>query len=61
MALTSAPDIAVFWFGGNDAKPQNWTTHKGEFIGDYEDLLHMFQSMHAAASAHFYFQVDGHS
>jgi hypothetical protein len=21
MALTSAPDIAVFWFGGNDAKP----------------------------------------
>ena len=44
-AVAYQPDIAVFWFGGNDAKPQNWTTHKDEFIGDYEDMLNMFQAL----------------
>jgi acyl-CoA thioesterase-1 len=43
-ALAFQPDIAVFWFGGNDAKPQNWV-HKNEFVGDYEDMLHMFQAL----------------
>src|SRR6266404_815581 len=43
-ALAFQPDIAVFWFGGNDAKPQNWV-HKDEFVGDYEDMLHMFQAL----------------
>ncbi|HET6279347.1 MAG TPA: GDSL-type esterase/lipase family protein [Polyangia bacterium] len=46
-ALAFQPDIAVFWFGGNDAKPQNWV-HKAEFIPDYEDMLHMFQALPTA-------------
>jgi lysophospholipase L1-like esterase len=44
-ALAYAPDVVVIWFGGNDAKPENWTTHKGEFLGDYEAMLQMFQAL----------------
>jgi lysophospholipase L1-like esterase len=44
-ALDSAPDIAIFWFGGNDAKAQNWTTHKDEFIPNYEETLRRFQAL----------------
>jgi acyl-CoA thioesterase I len=44
-ALAYLPDVVIIWFGGNDAKPENWTTHKGEFLGDYETMLHMFQDL----------------
>jgi acyl-CoA thioesterase-1 len=44
-ALAYQPDVAIIWFGGNDAKPENWTTHKGEFLGDYEAMIHMFQAL----------------
>ena len=44
-ALDSAPDVAIFWFGGNDAKAQNWTTHKNEFIPNYETTLRRFQAL----------------
>jgi lysophospholipase L1-like esterase len=44
-ALAYQPDIAIIWFGGNDAKPENWTTHKGEFLGDYEAMIRMFQAL----------------
>jgi hypothetical protein len=44
-ALNSAPDIALFWFGGNDAKAVNWTTHADEFIPNYEETLSLFQAM----------------
>jgi lysophospholipase L1-like esterase len=44
-ALAYQPDIAIIWFGGNDAKPENWTTHKGEFLGDYEAMVRMFQGL----------------
>src|SRR5258708_4812624 len=44
-AVAYAPDLAVFWFGGNDAKPQNWNAHQNEVIGDYEDMLHMFTAL----------------
>jgi len=44
-ALAYAPDVVIIWFGGNDAKPENWTTHKGEFLGDYEAMIHMFQAL----------------
>jgi len=43
-ALDSLPDVAIFWFGGNDAKAQNWTTHKDEFIPNYETTLRRFQA-----------------
>ncbi|HVU52110.1 MAG TPA: GDSL-type esterase/lipase family protein, partial [Polyangia bacterium] len=44
-ALASAPDDVIIWFGGNDAKPENWTGHKGEFLGDYEAMIRMFQAL----------------
>jgi lysophospholipase L1-like esterase len=44
-ALAYGPDVAIIWFGGNDAKPENWTTHKGEFLGDYEAMIRMFQAL----------------
>jgi lysophospholipase L1-like esterase len=44
-ALAYLPDVVIIWFGGNDAKPENWTTHKGEFLGDYETMIHMFQDL----------------
>ena len=44
-ALDYAPDIAIFWFGGNDAKAQNWTAHKDEFIPNYEAFLKRFQDL----------------
>jgi lysophospholipase L1-like esterase len=44
-ALAYQPDIAIFWFGGNDAKPQNWTGHMAEFIADYEEMIRMFQAL----------------
>jgi|HubBroStandDraft_1064217.scaffolds.fasta_scaffold00666_8 lysophospholipase L1-like esterase len=44
-ALAFQPDIAVLWFGGNDAKPQNWTGHMAEFITDYEAMVHAFQAL----------------
>jgi MYXO-CTERM domain-containing protein len=44
-ALASDPQIAIIWFGGNDAKPENWTAHKGEFLGDYEDMVRQFQAL----------------
>ncbi len=44
-ALAFQPDIAVIWFGGNDAKPQNWTGHMAEFITDYEAMVHAFQAL----------------
>jgi acyl-CoA thioesterase I len=44
-ALAYQPDVVVIWFGGNDAKPENWTTHSGEFLGDYEAMIHMFQAL----------------
>src|SRR5258708_4241648 len=43
-SLAYRPDIAVFWYGGNDTKPQNWV-HKDDFVPDYEDMLHMFQAL----------------
>jgi acyl-CoA thioesterase-1 len=44
-AMAYLPDVVIIWFGGNDAKPENWTTHKGEFLGDYETMLRMFQGL----------------
>jgi lysophospholipase L1-like esterase len=44
-AIAYQPDIAIFWFGGNDAKPQNWTGHMAAFITDYEEMLRMFQAL----------------
>jgi acyl-CoA thioesterase-1 len=44
-ALAYVPDVVIIWFGGNDAKPENWTAHKGEFLGDYEAMLQMFQAL----------------
>ena len=44
-ALGSDPQIVIIWFGGNDAKPENWTAHKGEFLGDYEDMVRQFQGL----------------
>ena len=44
-ALAYAPDVVIIWFGGNDAKPENWTTHKSEFLGDYEAMIDMFQAL----------------
>jgi lysophospholipase L1-like esterase len=43
-AIAFQPDIAVFWFGGNDAKPQNWTGHMAQFIADYEEMVRMVQA-----------------
>src|SRR5579872_6762992 len=39
------PDIVIFWFGGNDTFVQYWDAHKGEFEGDYTDLVHTFQAL----------------
>jgi lysophospholipase L1-like esterase len=44
-AIAFQPDIAVFWFGGNDAKPGNWTGHMAEFIADYEEMVRMVQAV----------------
>jgi lysophospholipase L1-like esterase len=44
-ALAYQPDVTIIWFGGNDAKPENWTAHKGEFLGDYEAMIRMFQAL----------------
>jgi acyl-CoA thioesterase-1 len=44
-ATAYLPDVVIIWFGGNDAKPENWTTHKGEFLGDYEAMLRLFQGL----------------
>jgi lysophospholipase L1-like esterase len=44
-ALAYQPDVAIIWFGGNDAKPENWTAHKGEFLGDYEAMIEAFQAL----------------
>jgi MYXO-CTERM domain-containing protein len=44
-ALAYVPDVVIIWFGGNDAKPENWTAHKAEFLGDYEAMIHMFQAL----------------
>jgi acyl-CoA thioesterase I len=44
-ALAYEPDIAVFWFGGNDSKVQNWDTHKDEFLPDYEEMVRNFQAL----------------
>jgi len=44
-AIAYQADIAIFWFGGNDAKPQNWTGHMAEFITDYEAMIAMFQAL----------------
>jgi acyl-CoA thioesterase I len=44
-ALAYQPDIALIWFGGNDAKAENWTPYKGEFLGDYVSMIRMFQSL----------------
>src|SRR5204862_12946 len=44
-ALAAEPQIAIFWFGGNDAKPENWGAHKGEFLGDYEAMVRQFQAL----------------
>src|SRR5260370_14792761 len=43
-AVAYQPDIAVSWFGGNDAKPQNWTGHMAEFITDFEAMIRMVQA-----------------
>jgi len=43
-AVAYQPDIAIFWFGGNDAKPQNWTGHMAEFITDFETMVRMVQA-----------------
>ncbi|HEX3696287.1 MAG TPA: GDSL-type esterase/lipase family protein [Polyangia bacterium] len=39
------PDIVLFWFGGNDTFVQYWNAHKGEFEGDYTDLVQTFQAL----------------
>jgi lysophospholipase L1-like esterase len=44
-AVAYQPDVAVIWFGGNDAKPENWTAHGAEFLGDYEAMIRMFQAL----------------
>src|SRR6266404_1408759 len=44
-ALDYAPDVAIFWFGGNDAKAVNWTAHKDEFVPNYEQFLRRFQAL----------------
>lgn len=43
--LAFTPDVAVFWFGGNDAKPVNWTAHKADFEPDYQSLIEMYQAL----------------
>lgn len=44
-ALAYQPDVAMIWFGGNDSKAENWTPYKGEFLGDYVDMIRMFQAL----------------
>jgi acyl-CoA thioesterase I len=44
-ALAYQPDIAIFWFGGNDSKVQNWDQHHDEFLPDYEEMVRQFQSL----------------
>jgi lysophospholipase L1-like esterase len=43
-AIAYQPDIAIFWFGGNDAKPLNWTGHMAEFLTDYDQMIRMVQA-----------------
>jgi acyl-CoA thioesterase I len=42
---SSNPDIVVIMLGTNDSKPQNWNTHKGEFVGDYEALIDSYAAL----------------
>jgi sialate O-acetylesterase len=42
-ALKFAPDVVVLMLGANDAKPQNWGPHKGEFEADYRWLVKQLQ------------------
>jgi MYXO-CTERM domain-containing protein len=44
-ALAFAPDIAVFWFGGNDSKYPLWEMHGTEFLSDYESMVRQFQAL----------------
>ena len=38
------PDVVVIMLGTNDTKPQNWK-YADEFSGDYQQLIHDFQSL----------------
>lgn len=39
------PDVVVIDLGTNDSKESNWTSHSGEFINDYTELVNAFQSL----------------
>jgi lysophospholipase L1-like esterase len=39
------PDVVVIMLGTNDSKAFNWTTHSGEFVGDYEALVDTYAAL----------------
>jgi acyl-CoA thioesterase-1 len=42
---TVMPNIVVIMLGTNDSKPQNWGTHSGEYVGDYEALIDSYTAL----------------
>lgn len=42
-ALNWDPDILIIKLGTNDAKPNNWNSHKNEFEGDYLEFIKSFK------------------
>lgn len=42
--ITYKPNIIIIMLGTNDTKPQNWQ-HKEDFIPDYKNLVHSFDTL----------------
>ncbi|MBN1185531.1 MAG: T9SS type A sorting domain-containing protein [Bacteroidales bacterium] len=42
-ALDFAPNICFILLGTNDSKPQNWDSHGGEFLDDYQSMIDTFK------------------
>jgi acyl-CoA thioesterase I len=39
------PDVVIIKLGTNDTKPQNWNSHSGEFMSDYDSMLTELSSL----------------
>lgn len=44
-ALSFKPNIVIIKLGTNDTKPENWGTHRAEFISDYLELIGHFSAL----------------
>jgi lysophospholipase L1-like esterase len=40
-----APDIVVIMLGTNDTKPQNWDSHKNDFLADYKAFVEEWKTL----------------